>query len=78
MRKLHPEIRRCWRSSRKRQAVLARLEANWQIGKQQKYIATSPLNSLAVPMSLVDSLTARLDRLGAAKEVAQIGSVIGR
>ena len=43
-----------------------------------QYIATGPLNSLAVPTSLVDSLTARLDRLGAAKEVAQIGSVIGR
>ena len=43
-----------------------------------KYVATGPLNSLAVPTSLVDSLTARLDRLGAAKEVAQIGAVIGR
>ena len=43
-----------------------------------EYVATGPLNSLAVPTSLVDSLTARLDRLGAAKEVAQIGAVIGR
>ncbi len=33
---------------------------------------------LAVPASLLDSLTARLDRLGPAKEIAQIGSVVGR
>jgi predicted ATPase len=33
---------------------------------------------LAVPASLLDSLTARLDRLGSAKEIAQIGAVIGR
>ncbi len=31
-----------------------------------------------IPATLQDSLTARLDRLGTAKEVAQIGSVIGR
>ena len=33
---------------------------------------------LAVPATLLDSLTARLDRLGPAKEIAQIGAVIGR
>jgi predicted ATPase len=33
---------------------------------------------LAVPASLHASLMARLDRLGPAKEVAQIGAVIGR
>jgi class 3 adenylate cyclase/tetratricopeptide (TPR) repeat protein len=32
----------------------------------------------ALPMTLEDSLRARLDRLGSAKEVAQLGSVIGR
>lgn len=32
----------------------------------------------AVPMTLQDSLMARLDRLGGAKDVAQIASVIGR
>ena len=42
------------------------------------YVATGPLNSLAVPTSLLDSLTARLDRLGPAKEIAQIGAAIGR
>jgi hypothetical protein len=32
----------------------------------------------AIPLSLQQSLTARLDRLGPAREVAQIGAVIGR
>ena len=32
----------------------------------------------AIPPTLQHSLTARLDRLGAAREVAQIGAVIGR
>ena len=43
-----------------------------------KYVAIGPPNSLAVPTSLLNSLTARLDRLGATKEVAQIAAVIGR
>ena len=37
-----------------------------------------PSPALAVPASLHASLMARLDRLGPAKEVAQIGSAIGR
>jgi predicted ATPase len=40
--------------------------------------ATIPSSTFAVPASLQASLMARLDRLGAAKEVAQIGAVIGR
>ncbi len=40
--------------------------------------AAVPSAALAVPASLHASLMARLDRLGAAKEVAQIGAVIGR
>jgi class 3 adenylate cyclase/predicted ATPase len=40
--------------------------------------AMVPSPTLAVPASLQASLMARLDRLGPAKEVAQIGSVIGR
>jgi predicted ATPase/DNA-binding response OmpR family regulator/class 3 adenylate cyclase len=43
-----------------------------------QYVAAGPLPALAVPSTLLDSLTARLDRLGPAKEVAQIGAVIGR
>jgi predicted ATPase/class 3 adenylate cyclase len=37
-----------------------------------------PPGSLNIPATLHDSLMARLDRLGPAKEVAQIGSVLGR
>ena len=40
--------------------------------------AAVPSPALAVPASLHASLMARLDRLGPAKEVAQIGAVIGR
>jgi predicted ATPase len=40
--------------------------------------ASIPSSTFAVPASLQASLMARLDRLGAAKEVAQIGAVIGR
>jgi hypothetical protein len=40
--------------------------------------ATVPSPVLAVPASLHASLMARLDRLGPAKDVAQIGSAIGR
>jgi predicted ATPase len=47
-------------------------------GVGDRHITADPLPSLAVPESLLDSLTARLDRLGPAKEVAQIGAVTGR
>jgi class 3 adenylate cyclase/predicted ATPase len=40
--------------------------------------ALVPSPALAVPASLYASLMARLDRLGPAKEVAQIGAAIGR
>src|SRR5262249_44624306 len=41
-------------------------------------IAAVPSPALAVPASLHASLMARLDRLGPAKELAQIAAVIGR
>ena len=44
----------------------------------QRTAATVPSSALAVPASLHASLMARLDRLGPAKEIAQIGAVIGR
>jgi tetratricopeptide (TPR) repeat protein len=40
--------------------------------------AADSLEALTIPATLQDSLTARLDQLGDAKELAQIGSVIGR
>jgi class 3 adenylate cyclase/predicted ATPase len=47
-------------------------------GAARRTIAAVPSPALAVPASLHASLMARLDRLGPAKEVAQIGSAIGR
>ena len=44
----------------------------------QRTGATVPFTALAVPASLHASLMARLDRLGPAREVAQIGAAIGR
>ena len=44
----------------------------------QRTAAAVPSTALAVPASLQASLMARLDRLGSAKEVAQIGAAIGR
>ena len=43
-----------------------------------RYVLAGSLPSLAVPMTLHDSLMARLDRLAPVKEVAQIGACIGR
>jgi class 3 adenylate cyclase/predicted ATPase len=47
-------------------------------GATERAVAAIPSRSMAVPASLHASLMARLDRLGSAKEVAQIGAVIGR
>jgi hypothetical protein len=44
----------------------------------ERAVASIPAQSSAIPASLHASLLARLDRLGSAKEVAQIGAVIGR
>jgi class 3 adenylate cyclase/tetratricopeptide (TPR) repeat protein len=43
-----------------------------------RYALREPLGSLSIPATLQDSLLARLDRLGPAKGVAQLASVIGR
>ena len=43
-----------------------------------KAVLEAGLNRPAVPPTLQDSLMARLDRLGKAKDVAQVASVIGR
>jgi predicted ATPase len=44
----------------------------------ERTVAAVPSPALAVPATLHASLIARLDRLGPAKEVAQIGGAIGR
>jgi predicted ATPase/class 3 adenylate cyclase len=41
-------------------------------------ITVGPFPPLAIPTTLLGSLTARLDRLGPVKEIAQIGAAIGR
>ena len=47
-------------------------------GEARRITAAVPSPASAVPASLHASLLARLDRLGPAKEMAQIGSAIGR
>ena len=53
------------------------LEAEGE-SEARRTVGTVPSAALAVPASLHASLMARLDRLGPAKEVAQIGAAIGR
>ena len=47
-------------------------------GEARRTAAAVPAPALAVPPSLQASLMSRLDRLGPAKEVAQIGAAIGK
>ena len=47
-------------------------------GEGRRTVAAVPSSALTVPASLHASLMARLDRLGPAKEVAQVGATIGR
>jgi predicted ATPase len=42
------------------------------------YELTSPLPPLAIPVTLQDSLMARLDRLSTVREVVQLGATLGR
>ena len=44
----------------------------------EHYVLTGPLSTMAIPETLQDSLMARLDQLPTAKEVAQLGAVLGR
>ena len=45
---------------------------------QGRYELTGPLPPLAIPTTLHDSLMARVDRLGTARGVVQLGAVFGR
>lgn len=53
------------------------LEAESEVAAERA-IGVAPSPALAVPASLHAPLMARLDRLGPAKEVAQVGAAIGR
>ena len=46
--------------------------------QEERYALHGPLPPLAIPATLHDALLARLDRLAAAKVVAQLGATIGR
>jgi predicted ATPase len=53
------------------------LESGLLQEQEARYDLTGPLPPLAIPATLHDALMARLDRLAAAKLVAQLGAVIG-
>ena len=54
------------------------LESGLLQEEEGAWLLSGPLPPLAIPATLQDSLMARLDRLPAVKEVAQIGAAIGR
>jgi predicted ATPase len=54
------------------------LESGLLVAGPQGWRLDGPLPPFAIPATLQDSLAARLDRLAPIKEVAQIGSAIGR
>jgi len=54
------------------------LESDLVRERNGRYELTGLLPPLAIPSTLQDSLTARLDRLGSVREVAQLAATIGR
>ena len=54
------------------------LESGLLQEREDHYELSGPLPPLAIPTTLHDSLMARLDRLAAVKEVAQLGATLGR
>jgi class 3 adenylate cyclase/tetratricopeptide (TPR) repeat protein len=54
------------------------LEADFLREEQDRYVLTGSLSSVSIPATLQDLLMARLDRLPTVREVAQIGSILGR
>src|SRR5262249_15980852 len=54
------------------------LESDRLASNGESYKVAGPLPALAIPSTLQDSLMARLDRLGTAKEIAQLAAVLGR
>ena len=58
--------------------VTSVLESGLLRDEKGRYVLDSTLSRFAIPMSLQDSLMARLDRLASVRLVAQIGAAIGR
>ena len=54
------------------------LESGQLREESNRFVAIETLKEVVIPATLHDSLMARLDRLGAVKEVAQIAAVVGR
>jgi class 3 adenylate cyclase/predicted ATPase len=54
------------------------LESDLLVEEEGRFELRGPLPELAIPSTLQDSLMARLDRLGPAKEVAQLCAALGR
>ena len=54
------------------------LESDWLAEGDEEYRLVGPLPTISIPTTLQDSLLARLDRLGTAKDVAGLASVLGR
>ena len=54
------------------------LESGMLLEQENHYEINGPLQSLKIPSTLKDSLISRLDNLNSVKELAQIGSVLGR
>ena len=54
------------------------LESGLLREEETHYTLMGPLTSVGIPATLQDALMARLDRLGTAKGVAQLGATIGR
>ena len=54
------------------------LESGLVQEEADRYVLTGLLPPLAIPSTLHDSLMARLDRLSAARDLAQLGAVLGR
>ena len=53
------------------------LESGLLQEQEDRYALTGPLPPLAIPVTLHDALLARLDRLGTAKGLAQLGATLG-
>ncbi len=54
------------------------LESDLVSREGDRYVLTGSPQSLTIPVTLQDSLMARLDRLNPGKQVAQVGAAIGR
>jgi len=54
------------------------LEADFVTEQKDRYELTRPLSGVSIPVTLQELLMARLDRLPTIREVAQLGSILGR